>query len=86
VNKYKLDNEAPVDVLMIDNNEVRKSQVAKLKEIRATRDSKKAEECLDIITTIAKTGQGNVLEAAVNAARARCTVGEISYAMEKVNA
>lgn len=84
VNKYQLENEAPVDVLVIDNNEVRKSQIAKLETLRSTRDSKLATECLEIITQIAKTGEGNLLHAAVNAARARCTVGEISAAMEKV--
>ena len=85
MNKYKLEKEDPLEVLMIDNKEVRKSQVAKLEQLRATRDSKKVEECLQKITEIAQSGNGNLLGAAVDAARARCTLGEITVAMEKVS-
>ena len=85
MNKYKLEKEDPLEVLMIDNKEVRKSQVAKLERLRATRDSKKVEECLQKITEIAQSGNGNLLGAAVDAARARCTLGEITVAMEKVS-
>lgn len=84
VNKYQLKDEQPIDVLMIDNNEVLKSQVAKLEKLRATRNQEAADACLNKITEIAKTGNGNLLAAAVDAARARCTLGEISLAMEKV--
>jgi methylmalonyl-CoA mutase len=84
VNKYRLEEESPLEVLTIDNNQVRASQVAKLAELRKNRDPKVAQECMDRITKIAETGDGNLLEAAVTAARARCTLGEISYAMEKV--
>lgn len=88
VNKYKLEKEEKVDVLLIDNTKVRESQIAKLKRIRETRDKKRVEECLANITKIAAAaegpGRGNLLAAAIEASRARCTVGEISYAMEKV--
>ncbi|CAB3401893.1 unnamed protein product [Caenorhabditis bovis] len=83
VNKYRLDEETMVDVLKIDNAKVRESQIAKLKHIRATRDKERAQKALDAITA-ASAGKGNLLELAVEAANARCTVGEISDAMEKV--
>ncbi|CAL8147565.1 unnamed protein product [Orchesella dallaii] len=84
VNKYKLEQEEQIEVLTIDNKEVLKSQVAKLNELKGKRDSAKAKEALERITDIAKNGNGNLLEAAVQAARVRCTLGEISYAMEEV--
>jgi len=83
VNKHRLDKEDLIDVLSIDNTAVRESQIAKLKEIKENRDSEKAQKCLDKLTEAAK-GQGNLLEASVEAALARCTVGEISSAIEKV--
>lgn len=83
VNKYRLAKEEKIDVLVIDNAKVRESQIEKLKKIRATRDSKRAEEALKRLTDYA-AGNGNLMEAAVEAAAARCTVGEISDAMEKV--
>jgi len=84
VNKYQLEKEAPIEVLMIDNKEVLKSQVTKLANLRRSRDQNKAEDCLQQITKIAESGEGNLLAAAVDASRARCSLGEISYAMEKV--
>jgi len=84
VNKYRLDKEEPLDVLVIDNTKVRNKQIAKLEKIKATRDQAKVEECINAITECAKTGEGNLLELAINASKARCTVGEITQAMEKV--
>jgi len=84
VNKYQLKDEAPIDVLTIDNNEVLKSQIVKLKRLRSARNEQAVQDCLSKITEIAKTGNGNLLAAAVDASRARCSLGEISYAMEKV--
>lgn len=83
VNKYRLAEEQRVDVLKIDNAKVREEQCAKLNKIRETRDAEQAKKALDAITEGA-TGNGNLMELAIEAARARCTVGEISDAMEKV--
>ncbi|WP_251371427.1 methylmalonyl-CoA mutase [Polynucleobacter sp. AP-Jannik-300A-C4] len=84
VNKYKLGKEDLVDVLMIDNDKVRESQVARLKDIRAKRDSKKVEAALESLTKAAEENTGNLLELAVQAIRLRATVGEVSDALEKV--
>jgi len=83
VNKYRLDKEDPIDILDIDNAAVRTSQMARLAKIRATRDEAACAAALAEVTRRAKEG-GNLLDAAVSAARARATVGEISMAMEKV--
>lgn len=83
VNKYRLDKEDPIDILDIDNDAVRTSQIARLEGIRASRDSAVCEAALVELTRRAGEG-GNLLEAAVDAARARATVGEISMAMENV--
>lgn len=85
VNKYRLDKEDPLHILDVDNQLVRKQQVAQLKEIKATRDSKKVQECLSLLTEVAKIGTQNLLELAVNAARERATLGEISSALEIVS-
>ncbi|SIT79491.1 methylmalonyl-CoA mutase [Pontibaca methylaminivorans] len=82
VNKYRKDKEDPLDILDIDNVKVRESQIARLEQIRASRDAKACEAALDEITRRAREG-GNLLAAAVEAARARASVGEISMAMEK---
>jgi methylmalonyl-CoA mutase len=84
VNKYRLEQEAPMEVRDIDNTAVRISQVARLERIRAARDSSAVDKALANITALAQSGEGNMLEAAVAAARVRATVGEISYAMEKI--
>ncbi|HKL56301.1 MAG: methylmalonyl-CoA mutase [Roseovarius sp.] len=82
VNKYRKDKEDPIDILDVDNVKVRKSQIAHLEKIRKTRDSAACDAALEELTRRAREG-GNLLEAAVEAARQRATVGEISMAMEK---
>ena len=83
VNKYRKDKEDPIDILEVDNQKVREAQIARLERIRAERDAAACQGALDELTRRAKEG-GNLLEAAVEAARARASVGEISMAMEKV--
>ncbi len=83
VNKYRKDKEDPIDILDIDNMAVRDAQIARLQATRAARDEAKASAALAELSRRAAEG-GNLLEAAVEAARARATVGEISDAMEKV--
>lgn len=83
VNKYQLEEEPDVEILDIDNTAVREAQVAQLKKIRSERDADACQKTLDALTEAARTGEGNLLELAVNAARARATVGEISDALEK---
>jgi len=82
VNKYRKDNEDPIDILDIDNEAVRLSQIARLEATKAARDDAICQASLDEVTRCAHEG-GNLLEAAVEASRARATVGEISMAMEK---
>ncbi|WP_210879041.1 methylmalonyl-CoA mutase [Roseovarius autotrophicus] len=82
VNKYRKDKEDPIDILDVDNVKVREAQIARLERIRATRDAAACAAALDELTRRAREG-GNLLEAAVDAARARATVGEISMALEK---
>ncbi len=84
VNKYHLDKEDPIDILEIDNTAVREAQIARLKELRANRNQAEVEAALDAITRCAETGEGNLLELAVDAAKKRASLGEISYACEKV--
>lgn len=84
VNKYQLDQEEPVDVMTIDNTLVRKKQIEKLEKVKCSRDQALAERCLTALTECAASGDGNILDLAVDAARARCTVGEITDAMKKV--
>jgi methylmalonyl-CoA mutase len=84
VNKYQLSEEAPLDILEVDNTAVREEQVAQLKKLRGERDNGKVTAALEAITKAAEGGQGNLLFLAVDAARARATLGEISDAMEKV--
>ncbi|GGW36062.1 methylmalonyl-CoA mutase [Gemmobacter lanyuensis] len=83
VNKYRKDKEEPIDILDIDNIAVRESQIARLKATRAARDEARCQAALAELTRRAAEG-GNLLDAAVDAARARASVGEISDAMEKV--
>ncbi|MDR2240519.1 MAG: methylmalonyl-CoA mutase [Zoogloeaceae bacterium] len=83
VNKYRLEQEDPVEIREIDNTSVREAQVARLKTIRAGRDAAAVRAALDALTTAAKTGQGNLLDLAIQAVRLRATVGEISDALEK---
>jgi len=83
VNKYRLDNEPPVDVLKVDNAAVRASQIAKLKRLRAERDQGAVDNALAALEAAARSGEGNLLALGVEAARAKATVGEISLALEK---
>lgn len=82
VNKYQLDEEEPVDILEIDNVAVRQSQVSRLKAIKRSRQTDKVEASLKDLETSARNGQGNLLELAIEAARNRATLGEISQSME----
>jgi methylmalonyl-CoA mutase len=84
INKYILEHEDPVKVLKIDNRAVRESQVKRLAELRAQRDPAAVNAALKALTECARSGQGNLLELSIAAARARATVGEISDALEKV--
>ncbi|QED48556.1 methylmalonyl-CoA mutase [Cytobacillus dafuensis] len=84
VNKYRLDQEEPIEILDIDNTAVRLKQLEKLEGLKASRDEEKVLQALDEITQAAETGVGNLLELSVNAARVRATLGEISFAIEKV--
>ena len=83
VNKYRPINDPPIDVLKVDNSSVRVQQIEKLKRLRAERDEAKCQAALAALTEGAK-GNGNLLALAINAAREKATVGEISLAMEKV--
>ena len=84
VNEYRLDKEAPIDILAVDNTAVRESQIKRLKELRASRDEAAVQKALAAITECVKTKQGNLLELAVEAAKVRATLGEISDACEVV--
>ena len=84
VNKYQPEHKDEVDVLDVDNESVRESQIARLTKVKQDRDSYLCERALKNIQTLAQNKTGNLLEAAITAARARATVGEISSAMEEV--
>ena len=84
VNKYKPTKIETVDVLQIDNTQVREGQIKRINEIKATRDPVKVKAALDAIETACRTGKGNLLELAIDASRLRATVGEISLAIENV--
>ena len=84
INRYRLDHEEPIETLEVDNTMVREAQIRRLAELRANRDAEAVEKALEAITACAKTGQGNLLELSVDAARKRASLGEISLAMEKV--
>lgn len=84
VNKYQTEEEAPIDILEVDNQTVRNEQIERLKHIKASRNTKNVETALNTLTEAAKTGKGNLLELAVIAAKERATLGEISDALETV--
>ena len=84
VNKHVLDHEEQLDVLKVDNTQVREAQIARLKEVRDSRNQTAVDGALKALTESAGSGEGNLLELAVNAARLRATVGEISDALEVV--
>ncbi len=83
VNKFQLEDEPPVDILEIDNAKVRVEQIKRLTQMRNTRNESKFQKAIDHLEQVAKSGQGNLLEAAVEAAKARASLGEISDAMER---
>jgi methylmalonyl-CoA mutase len=84
VNKYGVSDEKPIDVLVVDNTAVRENQLARLQSVKARRNANDVEAALAALTNCAATGQGNLLELAVVAARKRATLGEISSALESV--
>ena len=84
INKYRLDHEDPIETLEIDNTAVRNAQIERLHKLRAERDSAAVEAALNALTRCAETGEGNLLELSIDAARKRASLGEISYALEKV--
>ncbi|HJV34316.1 methylmalonyl-CoA mutase, partial [Geomonas sp.] len=84
VNKYRLAQETPIEVLDIDNTAVREAQIARLKKLRSERNDADCKAALDAVTRVAEGGEGNLLAACIEAARKRASVGEISDAMEKV--
>jgi len=84
INKYRLDHEDPIETLEIDNTAVRNAQIERLHKLRAERDNAAVEAALDRLTECARTGEGNLLDLSIDAARKRASLGEISYALEKV--
>ena len=84
INKFRLEKEDHIDVLKVDNTAVREAQIARLRELRAERDDAALTPKLEALTKCAETGEGNLLELAIDAARHRATVGEISDALERV--
>ena len=84
VNQYRLEHEDPIDILEVDNTAVRKQQIERLQQLKANRDQAAVDKALAAITKCVETGEGNLLELAVEAARVRATLGEISYACECV--
>ena len=84
INKYCLEHEDPIDILEINNDAVRKQQEESLAQLRANRDEEACRKALDALTEVVRTKNGNLLEAAIECAKLRCTLGEISDACEKV--
>jgi methylmalonyl-CoA mutase len=84
VNKYRLEKEDPIDILDVDNSAVRESQIKRLHKLRAERNEEECQAALRAITKVAETGEGNLLEVAIEAAKKRASLGEISDACEKV--
>ena len=84
VNKYRLEKEDPMDTLEVDNTAVRESQLKRLAKLRSERNEEEVQKSLDAITEACQTGKGNLLALSVDAAKKRATLGEISYACEKV--
>jgi len=84
INKYRLEKEDPIEILDVDNTAVRLAQIKRLEKLRAERNSEEARQALDAITRACETGEGNLLELAVDAARKRASLGEISMACEKI--
>ncbi len=84
VNKFRLETEDPLEILEVDNTAVREAQLKRIAELKANRNEQEVQNVLNAITKCAETGKGNLLELAVEAAKKRATLGEISYACEKV--
>jgi methylmalonyl-CoA mutase len=84
VNLYQTNEKTNIDILDVDNAKVRTQQLERLAKLKAERNPKEVEAALSALTEAAKTGKGNLLELAINAARVRCSLGEISYALELV--
>lgn len=84
VNMYQTDEQTHIDILDVDNAKVREQQIQRLNKLKAERNQSEVDAALNALTEAAKTGKGNLLELSVNAARVRCSLGEISYALEKV--
>ena len=84
INKYRLDKEEPLEILEVDNTTVREAQLNRLAQLRASRNEEECQQALEAITRAVETGEGNLLELAVDAAAKRATLGEISYACEKI--
>lgn len=85
INKYRLEKEDPIEILEVDNTAVRISQIKRLQSVKQNRNNEEVKQALDALTKCAETGEGNLLELSVVAARARATLGEISSAIEKVS-
>ena len=85
VNKHRLEKEDPIEILEVDNTAVRLSQIKRLNEVKKNRNDADVKQALDALTKCAETGEGNLLELSIIAARARATLGEISLAIEKVS-
>jgi methylmalonyl-CoA mutase len=84
VNKYRLEKEDQIEILEVDNTAVREAQIRRLHELKKNRDESAVNAALETITRVAETGQGNLLEVSIQAARVRASLGEISFAMEKI--
>jgi methylmalonyl-CoA mutase len=84
VNKFKPDTEEKIDILEVDNTLVRQSQIERLNQLRAGRDEQKVQECLEALTMAAHDNNGNLLALSIEAARNRASLGEISFALEKI--
>ncbi len=84
VNKFCLEKEEPMEILEVDNTAVRLSQIKRLEDMKKSRDQKKVDEALLALTKCAETGEGNLLDLAIKAARVRASLGEISFALEKI--
>ncbi|HQI44578.1 MAG TPA: methylmalonyl-CoA mutase [Bacteroidales bacterium] len=84
VNKFKLEKEDPIDILEVDNSAVRESQIARIKKLKEERNNQEVQDALNKITKACETGEGNLLALAIDAARKRATLGEISSACEKI--
>ena len=84
VNKYKLENEPDVNIMSIDNKKIRQEQLKRLQQVRRNRDEEKCQKYLNELTLAAKEEKRNLLELSIKAAKHRATIGEISYALEKI--